>query len=88
MTLLIAISFTVLATNFRMAILKFISTQGSMSTVNCKEECVNGCILGDKCPHLEYLATARKFIAEHSVDRMIEIADSRFNPPAQDKEDR
>jgi hypothetical protein len=33
------------------------------------------------------LAAARKFIAEHSVDRMIKIADSRFNPPAPDKED-
>lgn len=49
--------------------------------VNCKEECVNGCILGDQCPHLEYLAKARKFLAENSVDKFIEISDSRFLPP-------
>lgn len=55
---------------------KFMSRQ-----VNCQEECKDGCILGDQCPHLEYLAKARKFISETSVDKLIEISDSRFLPP-------
>jgi hypothetical protein len=49
--------------------------------VNCQEECTNGCILGEQCPNLEYLAKARKFIAETSIDKLIEISDSRFLPP-------
>jgi hypothetical protein len=49
--------------------------------VNCQEECQNGCVLGDQCPHLEYLAKARKLIAETSIDKLIEISDSRFLPP-------
>lgn len=49
--------------------------------VNCQEECTNGCILGDKCPNLEYLAQARKLLAETSIDKLIEISDSRFLPP-------
>ncbi|AFY66800.1 hypothetical protein [Geitlerinema sp. PCC 7407] len=47
---------------------------------NCAETCVNGCILGDKCPHLEYAQAARKFLEETSVDRMIEISEARFLP--------
>ncbi len=52
----------------------------SSRQVNCKEECVNGCILGDQCPNLQYLAEARKFLAEKSMDDMLEIAASRFLP--------
>ncbi|MEI6427542.1 MAG: hypothetical protein WCO45_04005 [Pseudanabaena sp. ELA607] len=52
--------------------------------VNCKEECVNGCILGDQCPNLQYLEEARKFLATKSMDDMLEIAASRFlSPPPQ-----
>jgi len=49
--------------------------------VNCKEECTNGCVLGDQCPNLEYLAKARKLLAEYSIDKLIEISNSRFSPP-------
>jgi hypothetical protein len=49
-------------------------------SVNCREACVNGCILGDKCPNLEYLVAVRKFMAETSIDRMLEIAANRFAP--------
>ncbi len=49
--------------------------------VNCQEECTNGCILGDRCPNLEHLAKARKFLAETSIDKLIEISNSRFLPP-------
>ncbi len=52
----------------------------SSRQVNCKEECINGCILGEDCPNLQYLAEARKFLAEKSMDDMLEIAASRFLP--------
>lgn len=45
------------------------------STVNCAEACVNGCILGDKCPNKEFAADATKFINETSLDTMLEIAE-------------
>jgi hypothetical protein len=53
-----------------------------MNAINCAEMCANGCILGDQCPHLEYLKTAQKFIAEKSIDQLLQIAASRFDPPA------
>ena len=56
--------------------LKYMSRQ-----VNCQEECTNGCVLGDQCPNLEYLAKARKLLAETSIDKLIEISNSRFLPP-------
>jgi hypothetical protein len=52
-----------------------------MSEINCKEACVNGCVLGDRCPNLKYLAEARQFIQSTSVDKMIEISTERFNKP-------
>jgi hypothetical protein len=45
------------------------------ATVNCAEACVNGCILGDKCPKKEYVAEASNFLKETSLDRMHEIAE-------------
>lgn len=44
--------------------------------INCKEACVNGCVLGDKCPNLEFKDSASKFIAETSLDKMLEIAEA------------
>jgi uncharacterized protein (DUF4213/DUF364 family) len=44
--------------------------------VNCAEACVNGCILGDKCPKKEYVADASKFINDTSLDTMLEIAEA------------
>ena len=49
--------------------------------VNCQEECTNGCVLGDQCPNLEYLAKARKLLAETPIDKLIEISNSRFLSP-------
>lgn len=46
-----------------------------METVNCAELCVNGCVLGDKCPNLEYKQQASKFIEETSLDTMLAMAD-------------
>lgn len=56
------------------------------ASVNCAEACVNGCILGDKCPNREHLATASNFVHETSLDKMLEIAEEavrkkRLQPP-------
>jgi hypothetical protein len=45
------------------------------STVNCAEACINGCILGEKCPNKEYAAEASKFLEETSLEKMHEIAE-------------
>jgi anti-sigma factor ChrR (cupin superfamily) len=55
-------------------------------TINCAEACVNGCVLGDKCPNLEYKDQATKFIQEKSLDQIIAVAEEairkkRMQPP-------
>lgn len=55
-------------------------------TVNCAVDCVNGCILGDKCPNKEYAAATANFIANTSLDKMLNIAEEavmkkRTEPP-------
>jgi hypothetical protein len=42
--------------------------------INCAEACVNGCVLGDQCPNLEYKEQASKFIQDTSLDDMLAIA--------------
>lgn len=44
--------------------------------VNCVVDCVNGCILGESCPHLEHLTQAQAFIKDTSLDKMLEIAEA------------
>ena len=44
--------------------------------INCAEVCVNGCVLGDKCPNKEYSQEASQFIQETSLDKMIEMAEA------------
>lgn len=51
-----------------------------MNAINCKEACINGCILGDKCPNLEHLAKVRKFLEDTSIEKMLEISANRFLP--------
>lgn len=46
-----------------------------MQTINCAEACINGCVLGEKCPNLEYKEQASKFIQETSLDKMLEMAE-------------
>jgi hypothetical protein len=46
--------------------------------INCAEACVNGCILGDKCPNIEVREATSKFIDETSLDQMLEIAAERL----------
>jgi hypothetical protein len=50
------------------------SGKSEMETVNCAEVCVNGCVLGDKCPNLAYKDQASKFIEETSLDQMLNMA--------------
>ncbi|MFB2973834.1 hypothetical protein ACE1CD_33135 [Aerosakkonema sp. BLCC-F183] len=45
-------------------------------SVNCAVDCVNGCILGEKCPNREYIAKATSFMNETSLDKMHEIAEA------------
>jgi hypothetical protein len=51
------------------------------ATINCQEACVNGCVLGDRCPNLKYLEQTRKFLQDKSIDEMLNIAAKRFAPP-------
>lgn len=53
-------------------------TDGSIdpAVINCAEACVNGCVLGDKCPNLEYRDQTSKFIQETSLDDMLAIAEA------------
>lgn len=44
------------------------------TTINCAEACVNGCVLGDRCPNLKYQEQASDFIQKTSLDDMITIA--------------
>ncbi len=46
--------------------------------INCAEACVNGCVLGDKCPNVEFKEAASKFIEETSLDQMLELAEERL----------
>lgn len=45
-------------------------------TINCAEACVNGCVLGDKCPNLTFKDEAMKFVNDTSLDKMLEIAEA------------
>ncbi|MBH8575297.1 hypothetical protein I8752_20230 [Nostocaceae cyanobacterium CENA369] len=46
--------------------------------INCAEACVNGCVLGNKCPNIEFREAAAKFIEETSLDQMLEMAEERL----------
>ncbi|ASC73758.1 hypothetical protein XM38_047300 [Halomicronema hongdechloris C2206] len=46
-----------------------------MESINCAEACVNGCVLGDKCPNLKYTEQATKFIDDTPLEDMLAMAD-------------
>ncbi|MBH8554832.1 hypothetical protein I8751_21245 [Nostocaceae cyanobacterium CENA357] len=46
--------------------------------INCAEACVNGCVLGDKCPNIEFREAAAKFIEDTSLDEMLQMAEERL----------
>lgn len=43
--------------------------------INCAEACINGCVLGDQCPNLQYTQETSKFIQDTPLDKMLEMAD-------------
>ncbi|MEA5510593.1 hypothetical protein VB715_12540 [Crocosphaera sp. UHCC 0190] len=45
------------------------------NSVNCQIDCVNGCILGEQCPHREHAEEATKFIQETSLDKILAMAE-------------
>ncbi|MFY7805271.1 MAG: hypothetical protein ACOVQ7_17780 [Limnoraphis robusta] len=45
------------------------------NNINCAEACVNGCVLGDKCPNREYAESTESFINGTSLDKMLNIAE-------------
>ena len=45
------------------------------NTVDCAVACVNGCVLGDKCPKREYAEATSNFIEHTSLDKMLEMAE-------------
>lgn len=49
-------------------------TSGEPIQINCAEACVNGCVLGDRCPNKEYTSQASKFIQETSLDDILTLA--------------
>ncbi len=55
------------------------------SQINCQETCINGCVLGAKCPHLEHLAAAQKFLKEKSIDEIVQIAANRWQKPPENQ---
>ena len=43
--------------------------------INCAEACVDGCVLGEKCPNKEFKEEASQFIKDTSLDKMLEMAE-------------
>lgn len=44
--------------------------------INCAEACVNGCVLGNQCPNMQYREQASHFIQETSLDDLLAIAET------------
>jgi len=43
--------------------------------IDCATACINGCVLGDQCPNLEYKEQASNFIENTSLDDMLSMAE-------------
>lgn len=43
--------------------------------IDCKVQCVNGCVLGEKCPNVEFREATAKFIEDTPLDKMLEMAE-------------
>lgn len=46
----------------------------SEQTIDCAVRCVNGCVLGDECPHQDYKNATSKFIEKTSIEDILKIA--------------
>lgn len=47
-----------------------------MADINCDVDCKEGCVLGEQCPHLENQQKASDFIANTSLETMLEMAEA------------
>ncbi len=45
-----------------------------MAEINCAVECIDGCVLGEQCPHKGAQQKTSQFIAHTSLDDMLEMA--------------
>ncbi len=45
-----------------------------MADINCAVDCIDGCVLGDKCPHKDAQQETAQFIENTSLDDMLEMA--------------
>ncbi len=43
--------------------------------IDCKVQCVNGCVLGEKCPNVEFREATAKFLEDTPLDKMLEMAE-------------
>ncbi|WP_218081093.1 hypothetical protein [Anthocerotibacter panamensis] len=48
---------------------------------HCQRTCMNGCILGASCPHLEYRDRACQFIAQTPWDELMALAEKNSRSP-------
>lgn len=56
--------------------------------INCAVDCVNGCILGEKCPHREHLAATTQFLQDTSMDQILAIAEERVRKKFDEMQNR
>jgi hypothetical protein len=56
--------------------------------INCTIDCVNGCILGEKCPHREHLAATTQFLQDTSMDQILAIAEERVRKKSNEMQNR
>jgi hypothetical protein len=52
------------------------------ATIDCATACVNGCVLGEKCPNQEFRDQTSKFIQETSLEQMLAIAEEAIRKKA------
>ncbi len=54
------------------------------TSIDCTTACVNGCVLGDQCPHREAAQAAIKYVMETDWDDLMQRAEDRIpsNPMA------
>ncbi len=45
------------------------------STINCKTQCIEGCIQPENCSNQEYVEGTSKFLEDTSLDKMLEMAE-------------
>ncbi len=59
-------------------------TSPSTPSIDCATACINGCVLGDQCPHREAAQQAIRYVMETDWDALMQKAEERvpLNPMA------